>query len=466
MSGPPREKSGQVSRIGGAIRLLGLLIFAGFIIWATYYHRPDLNNEVYFKWGWRDLPIWRVIGSVALCALPFFAGQVLYHRRGAIALSLALAALSSFLLMLACAAIQTDPPNLQNIPLIVRSQNDNGFFADAQTLHGTGMTVGKLLRFYPEISPQLDPHPRNKPPGPLVFNLLLIDLFGNNLRAAMIVGLTVAILAAAAVPGTYVLVARLTGNLTAGFSAASILALCPAPILLCPTFDQSFLIFTIGLVLLWMFALGNGNPISAAAFGLLLGATFFVTYLPAVLAIFLGAYTLIRFRKGNGTRILLLIVIALTSFAVFYVVLWLLTGFNPIATFAACWHNSQETLREMTAQGYLPRKLPGTIPWDLYDFIRGSGWISAFLLGCYILTGWRDTANWRLSLLCVLQFIAVAVLGLIQCETSRVWMFMLPLLMIPIGLELSQWPFAARLATYFALLAITAVMCQSTVFMV
>jgi hypothetical protein len=60
--------------------------------------------------------------------------------------------------------------------------------------------------------------------------------------------------------------------------------------------------------------------------------------------------------------------------------------------------------------------------------------------------------------------VLVAVTGLLQSETSRVWNFMLPLLMVPIGLELSRWPTAARIACFAALAILTQVIYQNMSF--
>jgi hypothetical protein len=54
--------------------------------------------------------------------------------------------------------------------------------------------------------------------------------------------------------------------------------------------------------------------------------------------------------------------------------------------------------------------------------------------------------------------------GALQVETARIWMFMLPMLMLPVGLELANWRPGARLAVYAALLILTAEMCQSMEF--
>jgi hypothetical protein len=63
------------------------------------------------------------------------------------------------------------------------------------------------------------------------------------------------------------------------------------------------------------------------------------------------------------------------------------------------------------------------------------------------------------------QFVVVAALGLLQAETARVWDFMLPLLMIPVGLELARWPRRARAAVLVALAIITCAICQNMKFL-
>jgi hypothetical protein len=113
-------------------------------------------------------------------------------------------------------------------------------------------------------------------------------------------------------------------------------------------------------------------------------------------------------------------------------------------------------------------KLPGTIATDLYDFALGSGWISYILVGCSILSARENkrSGDFWIALLCVIQIVAVAVFGLLQTETARVWIFMLPLLVTPIGLELANWKPWKRVAVYAALLLLTAAMCQSMTFII
>jgi hypothetical protein len=113
------------------------------------------------------------------------------------------------------------------------------------------------------------------------------------------------------------------------------------------------------------------------------------------------------------------------------------------------------------------RHLPGTLPWDLYDFALGSGWISFMILAYYLWSTARTTPRpptTTMAMLCIAQFVFVAVTGLIQCETARVWMFMLPMLMTPIGLELSKWNYRMRTIAYVTLLLISLSVFRNMVF--
>ena len=71
---------------------------------------------------------------------------------------------------------------------------------------------------------------------------------------------------------------------------------------------------------------------------------------------------------------------------------------------------------------------------------------------------------WALGGLLVFGLVLVAVTGLLQLETARVWNFMLPLLMIPVGLELGSWTNWQRIAVYATLCLATAAIAQNVKF--
>ena len=59
----------------------------------------------------------------------------------------------------------------------------------------------------------------------------------------------------------------------------------------------------------------------------------------------------------------------------------------------------------------------------------------------------------------------MASLGILQAETARVWAFMLPLAMVPIGLELTRWNWRGRLILYGCLGLLTAALIRNMIWM-
>src|SRR5205814_8115694 len=132
----------------------------------------------------------------------------------------------------------------------------------------------------------------------------------------------------------------------------------------------------------------------------------------------------------------------------------LITGYDPIATFASAWRNQHALLAAHASE----RPYPATILWDLLDFALGSGWISFALIGMFLVSvfvnrSWHAREN-QIAFLGIAQLLIVAILGLLQSETARVWNFLLPLLVLPIALELRTWSRGPRLVVFVCLLMI------------
>jgi hypothetical protein len=53
---------------------------------------------------------------------------------------------------------------------------------------------------------------------------------------------------------------------------------------------------------------------------------------------------------------------------------------------------------------------------------------------------------------------------LLQLETARVWNFMMPLVMLPAGLELARWNRPWRAAVYATMVFVLAAVCQNVKF--
>jgi hypothetical protein len=451
---------------------IGTILFVTAVtLVLMFIHHGRINGAPYHRWDWRSLPILGTYPFILPFVIPFFWGQHVYHKNmRAIRLALLLVALSTFLLTLATAMTQVQPPSPEPIAGIILNNRSSGYFNQAAQFNASGLTISQWLARYPQLLPAFGQHPRNKPPGCLLFCAIFIAAFGAGKTTALMVGFAIAALAALAVPAAYAFIAFFTGDRRAAFYGSSYLALCPCLLLIFPQFDQCYPVLTVALAILWALALDKNRIDFAAGFGLLFAVTMFLTYLQMVLVFFFAALAIMKLATDPNFRIsrcAIHVAAALAGFVAFYLALWITTRFDPIATFRMCLVTHHENLHLMELRHGFGRHLPGTIPWDLYDFALGSGWISFLLLGYYLWFQARTdkrSATTRIAILCIGQFVLVAITGLIQCETARVWMFMLPMLMVPIGLVLSAWNYRARTIVYLALLLITLGIFRNMVF--
>jgi hypothetical protein len=118
----------------------------------------------------------------------------------------------------------------------------------------------------------------------------------------------------------------------------------------------------------------------------------------------------------------------------------------------------------------IPRPYPYTIPADLQDFLLGSAWISLPLIIFWFLSQ-RKASEHReepsiraIVLLGMVQIAIVALSGLLAVESARVWLFLQPLAMIPVGLELLRWNPWQRFCVMAIICILTAVMAQNMIF--
>jgi hypothetical protein len=457
-------------KTGGGIRALLVILTAAFFVWAMCGHRYGLDGTPYHRWVWRNvLGQWRYAFFLVL-AVPFFLGQWVYWRRPEwVGAALCLVMVSSLGLMIAFAVVQRKPASFDGIVDVIQSPVHGGYFYVAERFLEKGITARQWLGDYPHWLPTFTIHPDIKPPGPVLFFSFLIALLGSGRNAMLTGGLATGSIAVFSVPAVYAFVKYLTARQDGAFAGASYFALSPSLLLLFPQFDQWYPIVTAALVILWARMLGQNSARLAAELGVLMGMVLFFTYLPAVLVFFLVGYTLLGRREfGSLTwpRIGYLCGVAAVALAAFYAVLWAATGFNPIATFMVCWADQKNNLRILESFGSVPRRWPGTIGGDFYDFALGTGWIGYLILGFYLLSAMKSGSRRQLptAMLCIGQIAMVGLLGLIRCETARVWTFMLPMLMLPVGLELARWEFRWRTTVFAALFILMVAMWHSMTF--
>jgi hypothetical protein len=456
---------------GNSFRVILVLAIAVFFLVATHQHLFSVNSHYYYTWKWQWISSTTIYPVLIPLAIPFFFGQMLYLRRPQLVwLALVLCMISMFGLMVAGAALQNDPPGFTRISDVVRSRWTTGFFSQALALRNNGMSVRQFLTRYPELLQHFYIHPRQKPPGPIFIELGIIRLFGPGEAGAMASGLLIGLGGTISVLATYAFIKCLTENRDAAFFGASYFALSPSPVLFFPQFDQCYPILTAGIVICAVLTLRKNQMRYSVALGLTYAVAVFITPLPGVLVFFLIGLAVLKYLTDPKCGVKMLFkhfVISLGTSTVCYLILWMITGFDPIATLRECAHQVNVIWNILYTSYGLPRHhLPGTIPADLYDFALGSGWISYVLVVFYFMSAAKNkrSAEFWIALLCIAQFVVIALIGLLQTEASRVWLFMYPMLMLPVGLELAKWRPWQRLAVYAALLPLTAAMCQSMQF--
>lgn len=455
-----------------SIRVLVLLVIAAFFLIAVHQHLFYVNSPYYYSWKWQWIPSKTVYPILISAAIPFFLGQIIYLRRPArVWIALTAVTLSTFGLTIGGAVVQKDPPSLSRISDEVQSRWSTGYFATAARLVEKGMPVGQLLRRYPTLLDHFYLHPRQKPPGLILFEMAIIRVFGDGNAGAMASGWLIAALASLSVISTYLFIACFTQSRDAAFFGASYFALCPSLLLFFPDFDTCYPNLTALLTVLWALSLKKNQTRYSASFGLAYAVSGLITYLPGVLPIFLVGFTFLQHQSDPNcrwSRIARHLAISAAVFAGFYVALWAITGFDPIATLRECSRQVDILWVKLINVYHNPRhSLPWTIFTDLYDFALGSAWISFALAAFYFSPAMKEglTPLARIALVSVSQFVVIALIGLLQTESARIWIFMYPMLMLPIGLELAGWRPRQRLAVYAAVLLLTAAMCQSMEFM-
>jgi hypothetical protein len=325
------------------------------------------------------------------------------------------------------------------------------YFTDAASISD----VAGWIRTYADHMPSFHLHSMNKPPLPILFYLPFIKLFGNNLRAALVGGYAVAALATLSIPAVYIVIKKLARSTDVAFCAASFFALTPSLVLFMPEFDQLFPVLSCALIAIWASALESDRIMPSVVMGLLLVAIALASFNLLVLGVFLALQALIAVRRpaqeAKFKRTLRQAATVLLTFLVAHIILWGAFGYRALSVFRTALVLQAGLLHQ------IPRPYPQTVLFDLTDFALGSGWIAFVLVALYLLRHRRGNVETETALVAagLLQILILAVLGVLPGETARVWIFLLPLLMLPVGLELARWTFAARMITYVSLWLIT-----------
>jgi hypothetical protein len=189
-----------------------------------------------------------------------------------------------------------------------------------------------------------------------------------------------------------------------------------------------------------------------------------MSYVLLVIGFFLTVWTILHLARSGregAVAIARSAAIALGATAMFYWVIWIGWGFDPIATLRAANLLQEKDLVP------LMRPWPRHIAWDIYDFAMGSGYVSYLLVAFLLIGGWPTLSAdaRRLVLLSLSQIAVVAAAAFLPGEVARLWLLLYPFLMVSIGYELRRWPVKHRMAVYMVLVLMTAAIAQNMIFL-
>lgn len=440
---------------------MGLVFAAAVVFFCLVFAHIEhgLNGPWYWTWKYRfpPLPAAKVYLPMLLAVLPILGAQLLNRDRLSMRFVALLALmLGCFSMKIAAVVFRTDLTSLNYIVAVVEQPQMTSYYTDAESVKD--QPLRKWISEYPQSMSRFNLHTQSKPPGPMLYWWIMIRVFGDDDTSSRVGGVLLGLLATLSIPGTYWMLRTILSDESGAFAGASFMALCPGFVLFFPMMDPVYPILTAGMIGTWYIALG-GNRAAAVALGLMLALMLLITFSTLVLGVFMvGMIVITKTRPSVALR---QSGIAMVVMLIGLLLLWLILGYNPVATFLSAWRHQHELLHTYAAQ----RPYPMTIWFDLTDFALGSGWISVVIAACWLMRGRHETPAKSMAILAVLQLLIVAGTGLLQSETARVWCFMLPLLMIPVGLELSRWPMNARIACLAALALLTMVIHQNVQFL-
>lgn len=391
-----------------------------------------LNGPAYWKWPYQNLDAGKVYFWFALAALPTLAGAWLgVWRPSRHWPALGLMMLGLFGLQLANLAVQTDLGPVQRAGRIVGDVYATGYFDSALLWHHSGARLDQ----YVEMMPRFAFHARTKPCGLVLIHVPFFSLPTPEAakQTAAVAWLIASLLS---VPATYLFIKRFNDR-TAALLGAAMIALAPGMVGFAVMFDPIYPALTAAMILTWDSALTKQRDRDAVIFGLVLAAVVLLVNNLLILGALLAAMTVWRWRQGAELRKLArLAAVALQTVFSICLVIGVTTGYSVIEAFHATLQAQAKSL------GLLNRPWRQTVFFDLYDFAWAGSWVVVLLTG-FALCGALKQCGKRAAVLVMLglgQIVLTAVTGLLQTETMRVWLFLLPLLLLPASLELARWP--------------------------
>lgn len=424
---------------------VGVLFSLGVVLQLT-----PLNGSLRltgWEWPWRgDIGI---VNSLLLLAVPFaFISYALRiaERQSTLRvwLCLGLLAVGNFLMQIM--GILSDRRGIELVQEIVLSPITTSYFLDASQIHG----LSQWFRHFDHA--RLAVHSSTHPPGPILFYYVFFKVFGSP-TGAMIGGIAVGCLASLGVLVTYAFAGLWTDNRRTRMIASALYALLPATSVFFPELDQVYPIFAMLLILFWCRSLESRKKIPSEAiyFGLTLAVSLFFAYNLLTIGAFLAYYGVYwvwrqRWTKLSFVTLLRNSVIGAGVCMGVYFLLWLATGYDPIAVFFNALSN------QAVLEALMNRSSALFGLFDPLDFFLGAGMMVLPLILLQLGRNVRGFDRMRpevaLTLIGLATILTIDLSGVLRGEAARVWLFLQPLVVVPAALELARFEWRWRLAIF------------------
>jgi len=395
-------------------------------------------------WPWQDLGSLQ-IGLALLAPFLLIAAVLWVAHRGEprIPLWILLATLAAAQLAIEFFSVLADPRGLERISAIVSSANATGYFTDAQRIQHIRDWMAHFL------PANLTGHAQTHPAGPILFYYVFVKLFGQD--GAFWGGCAVGLAASLGPLVMYGFAGLWTADRNVRLVAAAFYALLPGMTVFFPEFDQIYSIFSMLLIgaLVKALNLSRGWRVYAFAAGAIAFVATFFAYNLLMIGAFLLYYALWWWWQAGRSRAASLRVLEAPAIAaavsgLLYLLVWATTGYNALEAFRHSLH------AQAGVNQHMGRHYGIAIFTDVYDFFLAAGIIAAPILWFHLrrqLKG-REAGAAALTWIGVATVLTVDLSGLLRGETARVWLFLQPLLVVPVAIELARLRWNWRLAMF------------------
>ena len=320
------------------------------------------------------------------------------------------------------------------------TREGNEYYGDVPKVDEFGFRT--FLRDYakPEVFKTLSGHGQTHPPGGALFLWIVSKIFGYNLLSASLA--TILFTSLTVIPIT-LLAKDLYGESVSRYALALFLIAPNFVMFTTTSMDGPFSVFPIVSVYLFYKAIRSDRTVLFYAIltGIALALGMLMTYATVFIGVFIGSVGLLTLitARAQFKHLLKVILIAAGAFAVFYLLMFLLTGFNLPE---AIWTSVQKDETGMgTGYETIGRYFHLSFA-NLFAFLIGIGIpLTAVWIRQIVATIRRARNGDVLDIYVVgyvIALLAITFSTLFTMEVERIWIFMAPFIVIPVAKYLHE----------------------------